>query len=577
MRGVCFMKKTIILVMCFALVLLCGLTACEQNTKPAVDFTTSIFTTEQAYAYAADLGYQGTLEEFVAMLSGKDGKDGINGVDGKDGKDGVGIASLTISADGHLLVTLMNDTVIDCGAIPTVKGEKGDTGEQGEQGNGIVSMEKTSSTCYNDVYSVIFTDGKTTTIEVDNNGSGHVYGEWTTILEATCAIYGLRVHLCTVCGASDFDIVEKLSHTYGEWDITQEPTCTEPGVEQRVCTECGAQETRSIDALGHNIEYHAEKEETCETVGNDEYWYCSRCEKYFSDEGSETETDYEVVTHDALGHNFEDGICTQCGALLFVLDSSVVVGDYITLGEYPQADVTENMGEMLSTLYIDSLPTQQDKGEWEEYEYYAVSQMYYRDVLHTDGNRYRAVYFTAYRNPDDNNQQNNGYVPNTVYWFQFEPIRWKVLALSTEAAILQTEMNLDMEVFNVGTDNNYKDSQVRAWLNNSFYDTVFAGRYQYLIEEVEITEEDNIFSDNVWLLSIDEKRQYYNGGTRKYNTAYSKCMGIFDNNGRCGWWTRTTNGSAETWHIGYAGDEYSLNKNLGTGVAPVIKIIIRPV
>ena len=44
---------------------------------------------------------------------------------------------------------------------------------------------------------------------------------------------------------------ETHQHAFGEWTVTTEPTCTEAGVETRTC-ECGETETREIEALGHD-------------------------------------------------------------------------------------------------------------------------------------------------------------------------------------------------------------------------------------------------------------------------------------------------------------------------------------
>ena len=257
-------------------------------------------------------------------------------------------------------------------------------------------------------------------------------------------------------------------------------------------------------------------------------------------------------------------------SLLALIDNSSV-GDYVTYGAYPQARVSNGINENLTTLYASTLPTQSNNNGWTVFEYYNVEDMYYKDVVHTDGNKYRAVYFTSYRTTYEY-QKSNGYLLSTVYWFKYEPIRWKVLAITDDDIILHAEKNLDNEVFNVG-ENNYKDSQIRAWLNECFYNSAFSEAEKNYISSYEIEESSNTFSDKVWLLSIPEKRQYYSGGTVKSNTDYSNCMDIYYN-GRntCGWWTRTTNGASQTWHIGYAGDEYSLTKDDPVGVAPAIKI-----
>lgn len=163
------MKRSIVFVLGLALVTVLSLSlfACGNDKEPTPDFANDSFTVEQAYAYAEELGFNGTLDEFVAMLSGK------------DGANGVGISTIAVSAEGHLVVTLTNGTVADLGVLP--KGEKGDAGENGKDGapgkdgkdgNGIESVEKTSSDGKTDTYTVTFTDGKTTTFTVTNGTDG---------------------------------------------------------------------------------------------------------------------------------------------------------------------------------------------------------------------------------------------------------------------------------------------------------------------------------------------------------------------------------------------------------------------
>ena len=85
---------------------------------------------KSAYELAVENGFEGTLEEWLLSLQfGEDGKDGIdgkngkNGKDGKDGQDGapgtdgVGIVSVYIDENRHLIVVLSNDARIDAGEI----------------------------------------------------------------------------------------------------------------------------------------------------------------------------------------------------------------------------------------------------------------------------------------------------------------------------------------------------------------------------------------------------------------------------------------------------------------------------
>lgn len=116
-----------------------------------------------AYELACQAGFQGTVEEWLASLSGKDGKDGQNGKSAyqsavengytgseaewvaelmgthqQAGTAGVGIASVQVNAERHLIVRLTNGTVMDAGYIGVTEntgannGETGGNGEPGE-------------------------------------------------------------------------------------------------------------------------------------------------------------------------------------------------------------------------------------------------------------------------------------------------------------------------------------------------------------------------------------------------------------------------------------------------------------
>lgn len=51
------------------------------------------------------------------------------------GTDGTGIQSVTLSADGELLVTLTDNTVTNLGNIKGARGEKGEKGDKGDKGD----------------------------------------------------------------------------------------------------------------------------------------------------------------------------------------------------------------------------------------------------------------------------------------------------------------------------------------------------------------------------------------------------------------------------------------------------------
>ena len=108
------------------------------------------------------------------------------------------------------------------------------------------------------------------------------------------------------------------------WDLdhpdieAKEPTCTETGHGVGwTCTDPTCNEVlwesgkATIPARGHAMDPIAAVAATCTAAGNNAYYYCTRCEKYFKDADGNTPTTVaaEVVTQ--LGHDWDDGEVTQ--------------------------------------------------------------------------------------------------------------------------------------------------------------------------------------------------------------------------------------------------------------------------
>ena len=269
------MKKKIILVLCSLVLIVFALTfvACssagndESNGQSnPINFLKDVFTFEQAYAYATDLGFSGTLDEFVELLSGKDGKDGIDGKDGangKDGKDGVSVEKVELGKDGHLYVTLSNDTEpMDCG---------------------MVSEQMPTHV--------------------------HTYSDWFFVCLPTCTVPGLKQKVCSECGYVYGEVVEAAGHNVVSVEEVA-PTCTSAGwTKTSYCDRCGEvfEKREQISALGHSFtEVVQTISPTCTDKGYTIY-KCEHCEM--------------TVVNDyvnALGHDYdENDICTRCGDMKY--------------------------------------------------------------------------------------------------------------------------------------------------------------------------------------------------------------------------------------------------------------------
>lgn len=61
---------------------------------------------------------------------------------------------------------------------------------------------------------------------------------------------------CSVCGykISRGESVLATGHDWGEWAVSEPATCTDDGMEERSCATCGVTEERTLPALGHDFQ-----------------------------------------------------------------------------------------------------------------------------------------------------------------------------------------------------------------------------------------------------------------------------------------------------------------------------------
>ena len=143
---------------------------------------------------------------------------------------------------------------------------------------------------------------------------------------------------CSVCHVIlvPQNVVPALGHVWGDWTVTLEPTYTDEGSRNHTCDRCGHTEVEAIPVLGHNHDLAKTNAvaPTCTQNGNINYWQCTLCHKYFSDEGN-TEILLEDTVVDLLGHDYVDHAavaptCTVNGCNAYVTCSRC---DYTTYSE----------------------------------------------------------------------------------------------------------------------------------------------------------------------------------------------------------------------------------------------------
>ncbi|MBQ6163275.1 MAG: fibronectin type III domain-containing protein [Clostridia bacterium] len=299
------------------------------------------------------------------------------------------------------------------------------------------------------------------------------------------------------------------------------------------------------------------------------------------------------------------------------------VGDIIEFGGYPQTLVTD-------AATVAALNNEVAQTAWKSYRYYSGDGRYgsyvvgdwmrYADFMY-NGSKYRAVTFDTYR-PDYTRFQSqtagsrtyhqdvNSYVCGNVYFFEWEPLKWRVLDPSS--GLVMSENLIDSQSYSntiygnpkgytndaEGDNfaNDYVTSSIRDWLLHDFYYSAFSYAEQALIK---ITQLDNSAysrwtnscpqydsastTDKIFLLSNAEIRNttygfsQYNADTARsaQGTDYAKCQGLYVyDSGVSYWWLRSPGSmNYSACDINHAGFIDSRNDVDGTfkGVRPAFQ------
>ena len=288
------------------------------------------------------------------------------------------------------------------------------------------------------------------------------------------------------------------------------PTCTEGGsyTHSIYCSECKYQFENSYvteNKLGHAEVPHEAKAPTCTEIGWDAYVTCER-------EGCNYTT---YVQKPAQHEKVVNWKCSKCKETCdYYLD-----GNYIYFGEYPQ---TLKEGSVTITETTD------------ERGYYLGSDgCYYAKVV-------ADPYSSGYKFSTGVTVTDGG-----TYYFKVEPIRWRILSEDGETAFILCDSIIANQRYD-DSSNNYKESEIRAWLKETFYETAFTELQR---EIILITEVDNsVYStgydwneyvcedteDKIFLLSYREVTNSAYGLSSVYDremqtSDYSRATGAYMN------------------------------------------------
>ena len=292
--------KKLLCVLCVLLAMICLLCACDTIQKPNIDGgenpeennnqnnenqddenqddnvggNTTIQPDAQTqmieavYNQAKQLGYQGSLIDFLLLCKGD---------------DGISVVSMRIDEQGNLLAYYSNasTTPVNLGRVIGPQGDQGEpgvppqirinaenewevstdngktwsstgvkaTGPAGAQGNIGASVEKAEFDAQGRLL-ITMTDGRVLDpIEVpDSILHRHTFGEWLVLAPATCGAPGAKIRTCACGGCEGKEIPATGDHTFGDWKLTSVPTATTKGEETRTCA-CGATDTREATRI----------------------------------------------------------------------------------------------------------------------------------------------------------------------------------------------------------------------------------------------------------------------------------------------------------------------------------------
>lgn len=342
--------------------------------------------------------------------------------------------------------------------------------------------------------------------------TGHNLSITVPRVEPTCEKWGNEEYLkCSNAGCdyhTDYKGLPALGHDL-QWHDPCDATCTEDGYwgSYYTCNREGcdysSKSDRYVDkALGHKLKHHEAKQADC-LPGWDEYDECQR-------EGCDYNTKVEIPANGK--HSYVCDVCTTCQGINPVRYTRE--GDYIHFGYWPQTrEKDENVIAELNAI-AGTPPLPRDKENpynWESHE--GTTYMWQKIVIY-NGTKYLGVQMNDYRASGvyslTSYIMKNGYFTFEVYWFKYEPIKWRILTTSGNSAYIMSDIALDSfsiqpnryqgfynEKYGVfRTDqngnmdgtyaNNWEYCFLRGWLNDTFYKEVFNDLQKEIIQTTHL-------------------------------------------------------------------------------------------
>ena len=322
----------------------------------------------------------------------------------------------------------------------------------------------------------------------------------------------------------------------------------------------------------------------CDHVDKDDNGKCDECGKKYRD-GRDLPKEPDCEHRDAD----DDNACDICGESFS--DGEDVLktykrcdkngvpsenGEYVLFGEYPQtlkaADVT--------------VGTQMD------------SRGYFRG---SDGFYYAKVTATPHGTHGYAFSTGDAITGGAEYYFKVEPIRWRILKIDGAMAMLLCDSIIANMPYDTGSDNNYKNSDIRYFLNVDFFDLAFNSQQKLMMSQITVDNSvastgsaNNTYAcentvDQLFLLSFAEVKDETYGfassastkdaARRLLTSDYARATGVqmqADGSGR--WWLRSPyifyNIARCVEDSGVAGQNYDVG-GVGIGLVPAVWVTLQ--
>ena len=242
-----------------------------------------------------------------------------------------------------------------------------------------------------------------------------------------------------------------------------------------------------------------------------------------------------------------------------------IENNYFYLGSYPQKLVTDETIINALDITLDDSPSKLSEG-WSSYQKYFSSEktdyLLYKDI-EFNSEKYRAIYITKNRQSSAQDmtgvskQAKNGYFTNKIYYFKFEPLRWKILEtnennylaicdLIIDASELNRTLNDQIINGNRIYSNNFAystykneelDGRVYNWIfNDSEKDLILDSYCDDTTSRLFKNNDDAMYRSKLFLASLDEGDKYNLRNGVNY-TDYAISQGISTSSKV--WWSRT--------------------------------------